>query len=165
MALVASTWLFDPLSDRRHTAVPSFDDIPVGFAIGPREIAVTRADLVRYAGASGDFNPIHWSDRYARMGGLPQVIMQGALTMGLANRVLTDWLGDPGAVLETSVRCRDAVFVPDDDDDDDDDAGARIVVAAVVAAQLPQRRVRVDFTVTSEGVKVLSHAKAVVQLV
>ncbi|MEV2219283.1 MaoC/PaaZ C-terminal domain-containing protein [Nocardia vinacea] len=158
MALVASTWLFDPLSDRRPTAVPLFDDIPVGFEIGPREIAVTRADLVRYAGASGDFNPIHWSDRYARLGGLPQVIMQGALTMALANRVLTDWLGDPGAVLETSVRCRDAVFVPDDD------AGARIVVTAVVAAQLPQRRVRVDFTVTSGGVKVLSHAKAVVQL-
>ena len=64
----------------------------------PQTFRVTRADLVRYAGASGDFNPIHWSDRVATGVGLPGVIAHGMFTMALAGRAVTGWVGDPGAV-------------------------------------------------------------------
>ena len=74
-----------------------------------------RADLVRYAGASGDFNVIHWNERVATSVGLPDVIAHGMFTMALAGRVVTDWVGDPGAVLEYGVRFTRPVPVPDDD--------------------------------------------------
>jgi acyl dehydratase len=77
---------------------------------------VTRADLVRYAGASGDFNPIHWSERTAQAVGLPGVIAHGMLTMALAGRLVTDWIGDPGAVVDYSARFTRPVVVPDDDE-------------------------------------------------
>ena len=84
---------------------------------------VTRADLVRYAGASGDFNPIHWSDRVATAVGLPGVIAHGMYTMALAGRAVTSWAGDPGAVVEYGVRFTKPVIVPDDD------AGTEVVVS------------------------------------
>ncbi|HQZ00958.1 MAG TPA: MaoC/PaaZ C-terminal domain-containing protein [Propionicimonas sp.] len=73
----------------------------------------TRADLVRYAGASGDFNPIHWSNQAAAALGLPDVIVHGMLTMGTALRVVTDWAGDPGRVLSYYVRFTKPVVVPE----------------------------------------------------
>ncbi|MEJ3653864.1 MaoC family dehydratase [Actinomycetes bacterium KLBMP 9759] len=90
--------------------------IEKGTELPPLSLRVTRADLVRYAGASGDFNPIHWSDRVATAVGLPGVIAHGMLTMALAARLVTDWVGDPAAVRSYSVRFTRPVVVPDDDE-------------------------------------------------
>ena len=133
-------------------------DVEVGLQLPVQTSRVTRADLVRYAGASGDFNVIHWNERVATEVGLPGVIAHGMLTAGLAARAVTDWAGDPGAVVEYSVRFSRPVVVPDDD------RGAEVVVAGRVAAILDDDRVRVDLTVTCGGEKVLSLARAVVQL-
>ena len=136
----------------------SYDDVEVGTDLPGQSLSVRRADLVRYAGASGDFNVIHWNERIARSVGLPDVIAHGMFTMALAARAVTDWVGDPGAVLEYGTRFTRPVPVPDDD------TGALVDVAATVAAKLEDRRVRVDLTVTSAGQKVLGRAQAVVQL-
>jgi len=72
--------------------------------IPAQTFSIDRANLVRYAGASGDFNPIHWSQQTAQAAGLPDVIAHGMLTMALAVRVVTDWIGDPGALLSYGVR-------------------------------------------------------------
>ena len=119
---------------------------------------VTRADLVRYAGASGDFNVIHWNERVAREVGLPGVIAHGMLTAGIAVRAVTAWAGDPGAVVDYQVRFSRPVVVPDDED------GADVTVRGRVAALLDDDRVRVDLTATHAGQKVLGRAQAVVQL-
>jgi acyl dehydratase len=87
-----------------------------GDALPSLSVRLTRADLVRYAGASGDFNPIHWSERFAIGVGLPNVIGHGMLTMALAARVLTTWTGDPSAVIGYSARFTRPVVVPDDDE-------------------------------------------------
>ena len=136
----------------------SYDDVEVGTELPGQSFPVRRADLVRYAGASGDFNVIHWNERIARSVGLPDVIAHGMFTLALAARAVTDWVGDPGAVLEYGSRFTRPVPVPDDD------TGALVDVAATVAAKLDDRRVRVDLTVTSSGQKVLGRAQAVVQL-
>jgi acyl dehydratase len=135
---------------------------PTGVEVGtqlPEQVSrVTRADLVRYAGASGDFNVIHWNERVAREVGLPGVIAHGMLTAGLAARAVTAWAGDPGAVVDYQVRFSRPVVVPDDED------GAEVTVRGRVAALLDDGQVRVDLTVTSGGEKVLSLARAVVAL-
>jgi acyl dehydratase len=124
---------------------------------------------VRYAGASGDFNPIHWNERFAREVGLPDVIAHGMYTMALAARAVTDWAGDPGAVVDYSVRFTKPVVVPDDG------SGARLTVDGVVAAKLEGGpdggpgggTVRVDLTARSggpDGDKVLGKAQLVVRL-
>ena len=136
----------------------SFDDVEVGTELPGEHLPVRRVDLVRYAGASGDFNVIHWNERVARSVGLPDVIAHGMFTMALAARVVTDWAGDPAAVVDYGVRFTRPVPVPDDD------ARTLVEVAAVVAALLEDRRVRVDLTVTSGGQTVLGRARAVVQL-
>ena len=136
----------------------SYDDVEVGTELPGQSLPVRRGDLVRYAGASGDFNVIHWNERIARSVGLPDVIAHGMFTMALAARAVTDWVGDPGAVLEYGSRFTRPVPVPDDD------TGALVDVAATVSAKLEDRRVRVDLTVTSAGAKVLGRAQAVVQL-
>ncbi|MGY5884907.1 MaoC family dehydratase [Modestobacter lacusdianchii] len=133
-------------------------DVQVGTELPEQTSRVTRADLVRYAGASGDFNVIHWNERVARDVGLPDVIAHGMLTAGLAARAVTSWAGDPGAVVDYHVRFSRPVVVPDDD------AGAELTVRGRVAALLEDGRVRVDLTVTSGGEKVLSLARAVVAL-
>jgi acyl dehydratase len=133
-------------------------DAPVGTELPEQVIRVTRADLVRYAGASGDFNPIHWSERVATGVGLPGVIAHGMFTMALASRVVSRWAGDPGALVEYHVRFGRPVLVPDDD------AGAEVTVRGKVGAVLEDGRLRVDLTVTSEGEKVLSLARAIVAL-
>lgn len=117
---------------------------------------VTRADLVRYAGASGDFNPIHWSERTARAVGLPGVIAHGMLTMALAGRALTGWAGAPDAVLDFSVRFTRPVPVPDDD------TGAEVEVSAVVTA-VSDGRAELGLTATCQGRKVLGQARAAIR--
>ena len=133
-------------------------DLAVGTQLPEQVYRVTRADLVRYAGASGDFNPIHWNQRIATSVGLPDVIAHGMFTMALTGRAVTDWTGDPGALLEYQVRFGRPVVVPDDD------AGAEVTVRGTVAALLEDSRARVDLTVTSGGEKVLSLARAVVRV-
>ncbi|GAA1782436.1 MaoC family dehydratase [Luedemannella flava] len=118
---------------------------------------VTRADLVRYAGASGDFNPIHWSDRVATSVGLPGVIAHGMFTMALAGRAVTTWTGDAGSVVEYNVRFARPVVVPDDDE------GTEVQVAGVVKAIDDEGRAQLDLTVTCGGEKVLTQAKALVR--
>ena len=130
----------------------------VGTELPELVVRITRADLVRYAGASGDFNPIHWNERVATAVGLPGVIAHGMFTMALAGRAVTGWTGDPSALVEFQVRFGRPVVVPDDDQ------GAELTVRGKVAAVLDDGRVRVDLTVTSDGEKVLSLARAVVRL-
>ena len=134
------------------------EDVEKGTELPPLSLRVTRADLVRYAGASGDFNPIHWNERVATEVGLPGVIAHGMFAMALASRVVTDWAGDPGAVVEYGVRFTKPVVVPNDDQ------GALIEVSAKVAAKLDDNTVRVDLTATSAGQKVLGMSRAVVRL-
>jgi acyl dehydratase len=133
-------------------------DVVVGTELPEQVFAVTRADLVRYAGASGDFNPIHWNERVATEVGLPGVIAHGMFTMALAARVVTRWAGDPGALVEYHVRFGRPVLVPDDG------VGGEVTVRGRVAALLEDGRARVDLTVTSRGDKVLSLARAIVAL-
>jgi acyl dehydratase len=137
---------------------PAYDDVTVGDALPALTIPLRRVDLVQYAGASGDFNVIHWNERVARSVGLPDVIAHGMLTMAEAVRVVTDWVGDPGAVVDYGVRFTKPVVVPDDD------TGATLEVAAAVAAKLDDNLVRVDITATSAGTRVLGRAQAVVRL-
>jgi acyl dehydratase len=133
-------------------------DVAVGTELPEQTSRVTRADLVRYAGASGDFNVIHWNERVAREVGLPDVIAHGMLTAGIAARAVTSWVGDPGAVVDYHVRFSRPVVVPDDD------SGAELTVRGRVAAVGDDGRVRIDLTVTSGGEKVLSLARALVAL-
>ncbi|MFI0777831.1 MaoC family dehydratase [Streptomyces sp. NPDC021212] len=142
------------------TAKISYDAVEVGTELPAQTFPVNRADLIRYAGASGDFNPIHWNEKFAKEVGLPDVIAHGMFTMAEAIRVVTDWTGDPGAVADYGVRFTKPVVVPNDD------KGALIEIAAKVAAKLDDeaRTVRVDITATSEGRKVLGMARAVVRL-
>ena len=137
---------------------PSYDEVAAGTELPPRSYQVTRRDLVRYAGASGDFNVIHWNERVAKSVGLPNVIAHGMLTMALAGRFVTEWAGDPGAVTEFAVRFSSPVVVPDDD------KGATVEVAGTVTEKLPLHEVRVEITARSEGSKVLTRAHAVVRL-
>ncbi|WP_326699278.1 MaoC family dehydratase [Streptomyces sp. NBC_01754] len=140
------------------TANTAYESVEVGTELPARSFPVTRATLVRYAGASGDFNPIHWNERFAREVGLPDVIAHGMFTMAEAIQVVTDWVGDPGAVVEYGVRFTRPVVVPDDD------TGATVEVSGKVAAKLDDNLVRVDLTATSEGKKVLGMSRAVVRL-
>lgn len=138
---------------------PGYDEVVVGDELPATRYPLRRADLVRYAGASGDFNPIHWNGRIAREVQLPDVIAHGMLTMATVARLVTDWCGDPGAVLSYGVRFTRPVVVPDDAD------GALVEVTGVVSAKDGERRaVRVDVTATSEGEKVLGRAQVVVRL-
>ena len=136
----------------------SYADVEVGTELPAQTFSVTRATLVQYAGASGDFNPIHWNEKFAKEVGLPDVIAHGMFTMAEAIRVVTDWTGDPAAVVEYGVRFTKPVIVPNDD------KGATIEVSGKVAAKLDDNKVRVDLTVVSEGRKVLGMSRAVVQL-
>ncbi|MFZ3568762.1 MaoC family dehydratase [Streptomyces sp. BH097] len=136
-----------------------YADVEVGTELPAQTFPVTRAMLVQYAGASGDFNPIHWNEKFAVEVGLPDVIAHGMFTMAEAIRVVTDWTGDPAAVVEYGVRFTKPVVVPNDD------KGAEVEVGAKVAAKLDDNRVRVDLIATSAGQKVLGMSRAVVQLV
>ena len=137
---------------------PAIADLAVGQSVGTRTVEVRRVDLVRYAGASKDFNTIHWNDRIAREVGLPGVIAHGMFTMGQAVNVVTDWGGDPGAIVDYGVRFTRPGPVPAP-------GGAVVDVEAVIGAiDEVAGTVRVDLTVTFEGAKVLGKAQVVVAL-
>lgn len=135
-----------------------YDDVEVGTEIAPQSYGVTRGQLVQYCGASGDFNIIHWNERVATAVGLPGVIAHGMFTMATAGRLVTDWVGDPGAVLEYGVRFSSMIPVPDDD------TGTTVTVSGVVEQKLDDKRVSVVLTARCGDAKVLTQARAVVQL-
>ena len=135
-----------------------YDEVEVGTELPPQTFPVQRINLVMYAGASGDFNVIHWNERAAKAVGLPNVIAHGMFTMAEAGRVVTDWVGDPGAIEEYGVRFTRPVVVPDDD------RGASLEVTGRVVDKLDGKRVAVDLTARSAGETVLARARAVVRL-
>ncbi len=126
--------------------------LEAGQQLEPQTYRVTRADLIAYAQASGDDNPSHQDDEFARSVGLPGVIAHGLFTMALAGRALTTWAGRPDAVVEFGVRFTRPVVVPAD-------AGAEVIVGGVVRT-VADGLAQVDLTVTSGGEKVLAQAKA-----
>ena len=129
-----------------------------GDVLEPVQIPVTRETLVRYAGASTDFNPIHWSDRAARAAGMDGVIAHGMWTMGAAVQVVTDWVGDAGRIVDYGTRFTKPVVVPHG-------AGAEIAVAGVVKSLDEQtREATVELTVTCGDDKVLGRCRAVARL-
>ena len=138
-------------------SAPHYEDVEPGAELPTREFELGRPDLVRYAGASGDFNPIHWNDRAAAEAGLPEVVAHGMLTMGLAIRAVTEWAGGPGAVAEYRVRFRRPVPVPDGQ-------RALVVVSGTVKEKLTNRRVLIDLSVHCGSFKVLTAAKVVAYL-
>jgi acyl dehydratase len=135
----------------------SYDSVAVGDELPAATFPIDRERLVRYAGASGDFNPIHWNQRFATSVGLPDVIAHGMLTMAEAARVITDWVGDPGAVVEYGVRFSRPVVVPDP-------GTAELVVTGTVTDKRDDRTVVVTLTARSDGEKVLAMARATVRL-
>ena len=136
----------------------SYDAVEVGAELPAVDYPVTRLSLIKYCGASGDFNVIHWNERIAKAVGLPDVIAHGMFTMAEAGRFVTDWAGPRAVVLEFGVRFSSPVVVPDDDD------GATINVSGQVEAKLDGNRVALALTARSAGTKVLTRARAVVRL-
>ncbi|MCW2539456.1 MAG: dehydratase [Frankiales bacterium] len=139
--------------------VPSaVTEVQVGDQLPAIEVPLRRENMIRYAGASGDFNPIHWDEAFAVAVGLPEVIAHGMLTMGIAVRVVTAWLGDPGAVLEYGVRFTRPVVVSRD-------PGATLIVSGKVrSVDTEQRRAVIDLSATVDGQTVLAQARATVRL-
>lgn len=132
------------------------DDAP-GDVVARDTYPVRRADLIRYCGASGDFNPIHWNERVAIAAGLPNVIAHGMLTMAKAGRALTEWLGDPTRLETFAVRFTSPVVVPDDD------VGVAVDVTVTRAGAGVGGRVPLAVTATVDGVAVLGQATAIVR--
>jgi hypothetical protein len=141
-----------------------------GTELPPLSVRLNRTDLVRYAGATGDLNPIHWSDRVAQAVGLPGVVAHGMLTMALGGRLVTSWLGDPGAVLSYQVRFTRPVPVPDvvDGFDAPGERGALVELtgrlASVGVRDDGGRTGKVEITAKFDGKAVLGRASALVRL-
>jgi acyl dehydratase len=140
------------------TSPVSYADVVPGTELPPVTYPATRLSLVKYCGASGDFNVIHWNERVARSVGLPDVIAHGMFTMAQAGRYVTDWAGDAGAMVEFGVRFSAPVVVPDDD------VGATIEVSGTVEDKLDGNRVVLGLIARSGETKVLTRARAVVRL-
>jgi acyl dehydratase len=142
---------------------PTIHELSPGQDIGTRTITVSRTDLVKYAGASGDFNPIHWNEAFASGVELPGVIAHGMFTMGSAVQLVTDWAGDPAAVVDFQTRFTKPVLVTDTTGTDE--PGATIEVSGLIGKlDAEANTARIDLTVVSAGQKVLMKAQAVVRL-
>lgn len=135
-----------------------FADVTAGTKLPEQSFPLQRADLVRYAGASGDFNPIHWSQETALAVGLPDVIAHGMLTMALAVRVVTDWVGDPGAVIDYKVRFTRPVVVAAN-------AATELEVTGVVrSTDAEDQSAEIDLTASVAGETVLARARVRIRL-
>jgi acyl dehydratase len=135
----------------------TYDSVEPGTQMPVVSYPVTRLSLVKYCGASGDFNVIHWNERIAKLVGLPDVIAHGMFTMAQAGRFVTDWAGPGAFVAEFGVRFSSMVVVPDD-------AGASIEVSGQVEEKLDGNQVAIALTARSGDTKVLTRARAVVKL-
>jgi acyl dehydratase len=132
--------------------------VNVGDELPPLTVTVTRKDLVRYAGAALDFNPIHWNEKFAKEVGLPDVIAHGMLTMAFAGRVITQWVKDPSRILEYGVRFTRPVVVPNDD------KGATVELSAKVRSVEPDTgTAKIDITAKFDGRTILGKAQALVR--
>jgi len=140
------------------TQAVTYAGLEAGAQLPAVSYPVTRLSLVKYCGASGDFNVIHWNERLARAVGLPDVIAHGMFTMAQAGRFVTDWAGPGALVTEFGTRFSAPVVVPDDD------TGAQIEVSGTIEALLGDGRVALALTAKSAGAKVLTRVRAVVQL-
>jgi acyl dehydratase len=140
------------------TSTVAWADVEVGTVLPPFAAPVQRMTLVQYAGASGDFNPIHWNEQFATQVGLPDVIAHGMLTMAIAGRVVTDWCGDPSALVDYWVRFTSPVVVPNDW------AGVSVEVLGRVTEKREDNLVVVGITARCGDVDVLANAGAVVRL-
>jgi acyl dehydratase len=132
--------------------------LEVGQVIGTSEFLLTRDSLVRYAGASGDFNPIHYRDDFAQSVGLDGVLAHGMLTMGAAVQVAVDWVGDAGKVVDYGVRFTKPVFV------DAKDGAVLVVTGKIGEIDAENGEVRIDLTATFNETAVLGKAQARVRL-
>ncbi|NBU22573.1 MAG: acyl dehydratase [Actinobacteria bacterium] len=138
--------------------MPKFEELSVGQQVAQADYKFTRDSLVRYAGASGDFNTIHYRDDIAQAVGLPGVLAHGMLTMGVSVQPVVTWLGDAGKVLDYQVRFTKPVVVPPK-------GSAKVSVTATIAAlDQESRRARVDLTTSFEENNVLGKAQVWVQL-
>ncbi|OMH34901.1 MaoC/PaaZ C-terminal domain-containing protein [Tersicoccus sp. Bi-70] len=136
-------------------------DLQVGASIGERTVEITRADLVRYAGASGDFNPIHWNEDVATSVELPGVIAHGMFTMGAAVQLVVDWIGNPAAVVDYRARFTKPVPVANTDGG----PGAVLQISGTIGALDEDNQVaRVDLTVGLDGTRVLARSQAQVRI-
>jgi acyl dehydratase len=132
--------------------------LTIGQALPAREFHFTRDSLVRYAGASGDFNAIHYRDDVAKAVGLPGVLAHGMLTMGAAVQSVVDFLGDSGKVIDYQVRFTKPVLV-------DAAKGATLVVnATVVEIDETAKIARIDLSASCDGVVVLGKAQVRVSI-
>ncbi len=139
-----------------HGSAADLDTLNVGDVVAERELTFTRDRLVRYAGASLDFNPIHYRDDVAASVGLPGVLAHGMLTMGAAAAPVADWLGGAGFVRDLQVRFTRPIVV-------DADLGAQVkVVATVSSVDREARTAAIDLKVTSNDQTVLGKSKLVV---
>jgi len=136
----------------------TYAEVEAGTEVAAISYPITRLSLVKYCGASGDFNVIHWNERIAKAVGLPDVIAHGMFTMAQAGRFVTDWAGPRAVVVEFGVRFSSPVVVPDDD------VGAVVLVGVLVTEKLDGNRVALELTARSAGTKVLTKARAVVRL-
>lgn len=148
-----------------------FENLEKGQEIGSLAVDLSRASLVRYAGASGDFNPIHWNERFAQSVGLSGVIAHGMLTMGTAVQLVSDWVGDPGAIVDYQTRFTKPVPVADAPGGENPDTPTNTLTISgkVGALNEEERTARIDLTVTArdeEGKeqKVLMKSQALVRL-
>lgn len=140
------------------TAQVAFSDVQIGTRIPERSLAISRVQLLRFCGACCDFTGTHWNERIAKAVGLPNVISHGTFNIALAVRVVSDWLGDPGAIVEYEAKFTRPVAVPDDD------RGATLVVHGVVEKKLPENLVVFRMTATAESETVMSGARVVARL-
>jgi acyl dehydratase len=143
---------------QQASTLPSFDTLAVGDVVAEAIFPLTRDSLVRYAGASGDFNPIHYRDDVAASVGLPGVLAHGMLTMGIAVQPVVEWAGDPARVVDYQVRFTRPVVV-------DADSGAAVAVTAKIGQlDADPSTARIDLTATFDGATVLGKAQALVSL-
>lgn len=148
-----------------------FENLEKGQEIGSLAVDLSRASLVRYAGASGDFNPIHWNERFAQSVGLSGVIAHGMLTMGTAVQLVSDWVGDPGAIVDYQTRFTKPIPMADapGGENPDTPTNTLTITGKVGALNEEERTARIDLTVTArdeEGKeqKVLMKSQALVRL-
>lgn len=137
--------------------MPKYSDLEVGQVVAASNYELTRDSLVRYAGASGDFNPIHYRDDFAQAVGLPGVLAHGMLTMGLSVQPVVAWIGDAAKVVDYGVRFTKPVLVPAK-------GSAKLTVTATVGLLDDEnQKARIDLGTVFEDNTVLGKAQVWVQ--